>query len=89
MSMTDQSHPERLVVSLARNYLRGAGERPSANFDINLSAAIVLPERAGSRAAGRYCAFGLVQVSCDLTSASRAFRNRRSGPVPARAVASS
>jgi len=31
---------------------------------------------------------GLAQVRCDLTSASRAFRNRRSGSVPARAAAS-
>jgi hypothetical protein len=38
---------------------------------------------------GRHCPSGLVQVCCDLTSASRAFRNRRSGPVPARAAASS
>ena len=34
-------------------------------------------------------ASNLVQVCCALTSASRAFRNRRSGPVPARAAASS
>jgi len=46
------------------------------------------PGIAGSRAAGRHCASGRVQVSCDLTWASRAFRNRRSGPVPARAAAS-
>jgi hypothetical protein len=47
------------------------------------------PVMAGSRAAGRHCVSGLVQVCCDLASASRAFRNRRSGPVPARAAASS
>jgi NADPH-dependent 2,4-dienoyl-CoA reductase/sulfur reductase-like enzyme len=44
---------------------------------------------AGSRAVGRHCASGLVQVCCALASASRAFRNRRSGPVPARVAASS
>jgi hypothetical protein len=38
---------------------------------------------------GRHCASGLVQACCDRASASRALRNRRSGPVPARAAASS
>jgi hypothetical protein len=75
-----------------RCYLRLCGDRgldPLAARRLDLEQYIRWMHEACRFKPSTICASGLVQVCCDLTSASRAFRNRRSGPVLATAAACS